>query len=346
MRNIITHYRHLVLAIVAAIICTACEHKELCYVHHEHGAHWIMQVKPTYEREWHYTHSDATDWKKLWDATHYGIEYDTLRPEFPSGLRVIEYNDRNEYAISNIPAEGGLVDLSADANAVLAYNNGTEYIVFEDLSTYAKTRVSTRLRSRSTYPNATYTRGSRNEPTINQPDMLYCSYIHAVKKDESNPAVQWDALMKPVVFSYLIRFEFSYGQKYIAMARGALVGMAAGCYLHDGSTSADPATVLYDCTIKDYGSEALVKSFGVPGYPNARLDNNGHTYILELEVMMHNGFAKLFTIDVTDQVKQQPQGGVIVAQGLEITDEEGAVSGGFNVGVDGWGDDEIVEIPF
>lgn len=67
-------------------------------------------------------------------------------------------------------------------------------------------------------------------------------------------------------------------------------------------------------------------------------------YTLNLEVRMTNGKFKTFEFDVTKQVKGQPRGGVIVVEGLKITDEEGGgVGGGFDVNVDGWGD--YIDIP-
>ena len=46
------------------------------------------------------------------------------------------------------------------------------------------------------------------------------------------------------------------------------------------------------------------------------------------------------------QVEAQPQGGVIVVKGLEITDEEGKEgSSGFDVKVEGWGEFNDIIIP-
>ena len=44
-------------------------------------------------------------------------------------------------------------------------------------------------------------------------------------------------------------------------------------------------------------------------------------------------------------MRHQPQGGVIVVDGLEITDQEGAGgSSGFDVDVEGWGDYQDIPI--
>lgn len=49
---------------------------------------------------------------------------------------------------------------------------------------------------------------------------------------------------------------------------------------------------------------------------------------------------------MTEQVAAQPQGGVIVVSGIEISDEEGQKGGsGFEVDVNDWGEYEDVELP-
>ena len=51
-------------------------------------------------------------------------------------------------------------------------------------------------------------------------------------------------------------------------------------------------------------------------------------------------------VDVSSQLEQNPRGGVILATGYEVTDEEGnAGGGGFDVDVDGWGDYEDIPLP-
>lgn len=49
---------------------------------------------------------------------------------------------------------------------------------------------------------------------------------------------------------------------------------------------------------------------------------------------------------MTDQIEKQPQGGVIIVKGLEISDEDGWQGGsGFDVKIDGWGEFEDIVIP-
>ena len=61
--------------------------------------------------------------------------------------------------------------------------------------------------------------------------------------------------------------------------------------------------------------------------------------------MLKNGKIVSFDFDVTDQVSSQPRGGIIVVDNIEIDDADGALGGGFDVDVDGWGDYEDIELP-
>ena len=99
--------------------------------------------------------------------------------------------------------------------------------------------------------------------------------------------------------------------------------------------------------MEDFGAQACVHSFGIPDYPNEHYTTRAdRRYGLNLEVRLKNGKVKSFDFDVTDQVAAQPQGGVIVVNGIEISDEDGTEGGsGFDVNVGDWGEYEDVELP-
>ena len=94
--------------------------------------------------------------------------------------------------------------------------------------------------------------------------------------------------MHPLVFKYLVRYEFSKGLEYVGLVRGALSGMAAAVYMHSGQTSADAATLLYDCTLEPWGAQAIVRTFGVPDWPNSLYQptRGQRSYALNLEVRL------------------------------------------------------------
>lgn len=223
--------------------------------------------------------------------------------------------------------------------------NDTEYIVFNDIAALASASATTRSLTRGAFEAL-----HAGERTVNQPDMLYGAYIGSYEALPTQETVGLPVRLQPLTYTYLVRYEFQQGFQYVALARGALAGMAESVYLNDGHTGPEAATVMFDCTLRDYGPEATVKSFGIPDYPGDHYGDGTRTtersYHLNLEVRLHNGAMKTFEFDVTDQVKAQPRGGVIiVSDGLVITDEEGAAGfdSGFDIDVEGWGD--YIDIP-
>lgn len=223
--------------------------------------------------------------------------------------------------------------------SLLFYNNDTEYIVFNDLTAVATASATTRTVSRGNFqkPHA-------SERTMNQPDMLYGNYEENYETERTLEPVKLPVRMKPLVYTYLIRYEFKKGLQYVALARGALAGMAESVYLKDGHTGDETATILFDCTKEDYGAEVRVNTFGVPNYPGDHYIRAERRFTLNLEVKLYNGKFKNFEFDVTDQVVGQPRGGVIVVDGIEISDKEGSEgSGAFDPTVEGWGD--FIDIP-
>lgn len=157
--------------------------------------------------------------------------------------------------------------------------------------------------------------------------------------------------MHPVVYTYLVRYEFKEGQQYMALARGALAGMASTVYLHDGHTGPESATLLYDCELKPWGAQAFVRSFGLPDFPGPGYSRGDRSVAINLEVRLTNGKILNFYADVTDQLLAQPWGGVIIVKDLVITPDQGkpdtpGSGGSFDVSVDGWGDFQDIDIPF
>ncbi len=327
------------------LLLCGCEHKELCYDHDDHALKYQTLVHATYECDWHHTINDATDWQTQWPE-EYGMEYDFLRPAPPAGLRVLVYNNDGAVETVNLASEGGTISMTEGERTLLFYNNDTEYILFDELESTASARATTRTRTRTTYMGNSYTAGT-DENTVTPPDMLFGSYIESHLPKAAVEAQTLAVTMRPLVFTYLIRYEFDYGLKYVALTRGALAGMAESVYLNNGRTSRNEATLLYDCTVEEFGAQALVKSFGIPGYPHSEDPQTTRKYALNLEVMLTNGNRMSFDFDVTDQVAMQPHGGVIIVRNIEISDTDGLAGGsGFDVTVDDWGEYEDIALPF
>ena len=333
------------LIVASLMVLVSCEHKELCFDHELHAPKSAVHIQAEYEQEWELMCEGGTDWEGAW-KDEFGMEYDELRPEAPDGLRVQIYHDDGSNSVMNVAPEGEIVQMRPGQHSILLYNNDTEYIVFDDMNSFASARATTRTRTRSSYLGNSYIEGD-SENTVNEPDMLYGSYIEGYTAERKLETDELPVTMHPLVFRYLVRYKFSGGLEYVALARGAMAGMASAVWLNSGRTADETATILYDCTVEDFGVQACVRSFGVPDYPNDLYKAPAvGKYGLNLEVMLKNGKIKSFDFDVTDQVAAQPQGGVIEVDGLEITDEEGLEGGsGFEVDIDDWGEYEDIELP-
>lgn len=341
------HPLHL-LPLAAAFLLPACEHKDLCFDHEDHAPSAAVCVRAHYEREWEYASGDTTVWAALpdWPAL-FGMAYDDLRPLLPAGLRLQTYDTQARSHIHNLPPEGGAAVLPAGELALLFYNNDTEYIVFNDMASYASARATTRTRTRASYAGSPFSRQAE-ETTVAPPDMLYGHYRELYVAERTQRADTLDVAMHPLVFTYLVRFRFARGAQYVALARGALSGMASGVWLHSGQTTSDEATVLFDATPQDWGAEARVHSFGVPDFPNSHYATRAtRPHSLNLELRLKNGKMLSYDFDVSAQVAAQPQGGVITVEGIEVDDNTGMEGGSaFDVDVNGWGEYKDIDISF
>ena len=336
-----------ILSLAMFAVLSSCTHKDLCLNHPEHAHRYHVNVIADYRYEWEEP-ENGTDWEKAWPV-HY-LPYESLRPGKPQGLRVVNYDTDGSYNIHNLSADGGIVYLYEGLNDLLFYNNDTEYIIFtrhiDEATTRASTRASTRARTRATYKGSEF--ADEDESTVTAPDMLYANYIEDYYAEKVIDPKDIEITLHPLVFTYKIRYEFAEGLEYVTMARGALSGMASSVLMNTGFTSDDAATILYDCEVTDFGVRAIVKSFGIPGYPNSNYPTrSGEKHALNLELMLKNGNIVNFDFDVSEQVSSQPHGGVVVVSGIVVTEEDGTQgTGAFDVSVNDWGEYEDVEIPF
>lgn len=325
--------------VIAMGTTTSCR-KDLCYNHDEHALTVKLTVKATWEKEWE--RDCGCHWENAWH-TDWGCEYHELCPEAGEGIRTVVYTPDGKYAEGNIQSEGGRVPkVTEGANSILLYNNDTEYIVFDNISSSATASASTRIRSRSSFSGL-----HADERTVTPPDVLYGHYIDDYWGERTLEPVVLPVEMRPLTYTYLIRYEFKSGLQYVALARGALAGMAESVYLKDGHTGSEAATILYDCTVEDFGAEARVHSFGVPDYPGEDYVKRAEkVYTLNLEVRLKNGKILEYVFDVTDQMADQPRGGVILVKDIVVDDEDGTEgSPGFEPDIDGWGEYEDIELP-
>jgi hypothetical protein len=352
------HFWETILFVVLMLLCS-CRQHDLCF---DHTQSYTIQTRFSYQLVWHENYdgyADSEDINLDWmdkmpeELTEISLSSEPTEPE---GVRVQVLSDGERRAMYNVKPFGGAVSMEPGEYSLLFYNNDTENVIFsEDYSMAETITATTRTRTRVTYRGNPYVEDD-DEHTVSEPDVLFCKYVDSFSPEDFGYDNTMELDMRPVVFTYLVSFKFSSGFEYVALARGALAGMAESVYLIDGSTTENTATILFDCSLSDNCVVAQVKSFGIPGYvpesgvgarmASARGGEGQRTYGLTLEVRLRNGSLKTFNFDVTDQVALQPNGGVITVDGVEISDEDGKTGGSmFNVDVDGWGDYTDVVLP-
>lgn len=337
MNRVLYNLRYLLLPLLSLTVISC--RKDLCYDHDAHTPSVRINIMAEWELEWERTYN--FNWEELWEK-EWEHAYDDLRPQKAQGIRAIVYTEGGTRLENNLTWEGGRLPMPEGIHDLMFYNNDTEYIVFNDLTHALSATATTRGVTRSSLQEL-----HTGERTVNQPDQLYGSFHEDYTAERTFAIVEHPVIMHPLAYTYYIRYAFAEGLDYVALARGALAGMAESVYLNDGHTGNEAATVLFDCSLADWGVEAQVQSFGVPNYPGdhyTRADGSPARYTLNLEVRLKNGKILNYNFDVTDQVNAQPRGGIIQVDGIEVSDEDGEEgSGGFDVSVDDWG--EWVDIP-
>lgn len=336
--------RYYIIAVMLLLlpVLASCR-KDLCYNHFP-----AVNVSLAWEREWErdYGMSHINNW----DSEFHGFGYDYLRPEMPEWVTLVKYSDDTNPDEKYLTPNGGQFVIDGGANySFLLYNGDTEYIVLSDMASLPDARASATGRSRTSI--ASVMERHPNSRTTNPPDILYSAFIKDVPAVQVHELRQVPVKMQPLVYTYLIRYEFEYGIENVTMARGALGGMAESVYLRDGVTSDQSTIILYDCDVKPYGCVAHVKSFGVPGFPDeyygrtTTLRASERPYTLNLEVLLKNNRVHEFNFDISDQLVSQPRGGVITVSGLRIDDDEVGFDSGFKVDVSDWGQHEEIDLP-
>lgn len=334
------YYIIIAVALILPLL-TSCR-QELCYDHYP-----TLDIRFTWEREWERDygqyHLDG------WDSEYFGKNYDELRPDIPEWIMLVKYSD-NERPFESFlkPSGGKFITGLGKSNSYLLYNGDTEYIILSDVASLNDARASATSRSRSSIEQVMERHPDAR--TTNPPDILYAAYIDNVPAMKSHEYKDMPINMQPLVYTYIISYEFEYGFENVALARGALGGMAESVYLRNGTTSDKTAIILFDCNIGKKGCKAEVRSFGVPRFPD---NYYGHlasvpeqrNYTLNLEVMLKNGKTVEFNYDISDQLATQPRGGVIKIEGLRVEDEQSAVTPGIVVDVSGWGNHEDILLP-
>lgn len=344
MRNS-RYYISIAMALIMLVTCVSCR-QELCYDHYP-----SINVQLWWELEWERDYGMGH--QANWDPTYHRYGYDELRPSVPEWVKMVRYFDDGRSAEHFLYPEGAKLEVNQDEEgSILLYNGDTEYIILSDVASMRDVIATATSRSRSGSNLQDMKDLYQASRTTNPPDVIYSAFIEHVSGVQNHEVRLLPVKMQPLVYTYLITFEFEHGLEYVALARGALGGMAEGVYLRTGVTTDDTAIILFDCNIHSDACRSQVRSFGIPGFPDSYFGKMAsgisRPYTLNLELLLKNGKTLNFNYDITDQMENQPRGGVIRISGVRVEDEEAppTSSSGIDVGLSGWDENvEEIEIP-
>lgn len=335
-------YIRIAVALVVLPLLAACR-QELCYNHFP-SVDISLDWEQEWERDYGMAHADN------WDADYYGFEYSSKKPDLPEWVSLVKFYKDGSSKEEFLETKGGNLGIdNKTEESYLLYNGDTEYIVIHDIASLTDARATTSSRSRSTlqYLQAL----APNTRMVSPPDNLFAAYVEELPQVNMHEKKPMPVKMQPLVYTYIIRYEFEEGLDNVAIARGAISGMAESVYLRNGVTSDETAILLYDCEITDYGCEAHVKSFGVPSFPdeyygNARRAQATVPVAVNLELRLTKGSTIEFNFDVSDQMANQPRGGVIKIKGIRVTEEDNKDNAGaFDVSLSDWGPTQDIILP-
>ncbi len=337
-------YNIIAVALAMLPILVSCR-QELCYNHFP-AADVQLSWEQVWERDYGMHHFST------WDASFHGFEYSAMYPTMPEWVNLVKFNRDGSSENNFLNVKGGNIKVDNDNDgSYLLYNGDTEYIVLRDMASLSEARATITSRSRSRDALQYLQSLAPDTRTANPPDLLYAAYVDEIPFVNFHETLHMPVRMQPLVYTYVIRYEFEHGLEHVALARGAIGGMAESVYLRTGTTSDETAILLYDCFLTDYGCEAHVRSFGVPSFPDdyyGKTKNTEHSVpvAVNLELLLTSGKYVEFNFDISDQIVNQPRGGVIRIKGVRVEDEQNIGSGGsFEVEVSGWGDPVNIDLP-
>lgn len=310
----------------------------------------------------------TADWQYAWNVTALGPLGYTL----PASMRLHIYTQDTEglpmaHTVHNFVGESAQMDVFVGTHNLLFHNNDSESILFkadgdlEPVHAYSR-QISSGLKTSSpVYTTAQKSAGMtkaddpEEEPVTLMPDGLFSLYDQD-RKITDNPAdyvyengkyvLRIEGELTPATYIYLIQVRLlnNEGRVVGSNGGGAITGMAEGVNLFTKeswtSTVSVPMDVYMDKEQDMLGARVL--TYGIPGcnpYDAASVDaapEGKHFYVLNVTYL--NGSWRNIRMDITDQVRALPLGGVIMLE-IDVNDfppDESAGGGGFNALIGGW----------
>ena len=316
-----------------------------------------------------------TEWQFNWSVDALGpLEY-----AVPNSVRMHDYTLDPDYqpkshTVYNFNGTNGQVQLFQGVHNLLFHNVGSEVNLFRAENDLADIHAYTRVISsglKSSIPvmtleqkeaaaTRTETEIEINEPVVLMPDELFTMYDkERVISDNLDDFEYVDGKyilhirgeLEPVTYIYLIQIKLinNLGRVIGSMGGLALTGMADDVCLPTRLTSTSTASVPTELYINPTSDPdilgARVLTFGIPGCnphepASVAAAPAGKHYVVA-NICFSTGQYKNINIDVTDQVRALPTGGVITLE-IDVNDfppeiiDPPITGGGFSALIGEW----------
>ena len=335
----------------------------------------VLQTNITAEFLW------QLDWQAEWDYTWQTDLYGPLGYSQPKGVRMHVYtlDDQDvpkSHTIYNFNGLEGQAEVFVGVHDLLFHNNDSEVLLFRSENDLSDIHAYTRVISsglRSSLPVQTIAQKAMatkaddtgiDEPVTFMPDDLFVMYDprHHITDNlddyeyiDGRYVLRIQGELRPETFIYLFQVKLlnNLGRVIGSMGGAALTGMAESVNMRTGFSSSETVSVPMDVYMNKEADPDLlgarVLTFGLPGCDAFDGESVAASpevrHWLVLNVNFKTGKYKNIRIDVTDQVRALPTGGVIPLEidvedfPPEDIDPPVGGDGAFNPLIGNWGEE-------
>jgi hypothetical protein len=370
--------RRFISALVALVLLGGCTIEPPLHLRKTVATRVVLQTRVSTDFMWQLNWQ--TEWDYVWQTDLYG----PLGYTEPSRMRMHVYTiddegGRKSHNVYNFNGMEGSADIFVGYHDLLFHNNDSEVLIFDadddlsDISAHARI-ISSGLRTSTTVrtleQKAMATKANEEETEIEEsvtfmPDELFTLYkpnyyisdnLDDYEYIDGKYVLRIQGELKPATFIWLFQIKFvnNYNRVIGSMGGAALTGMSYGVNLTTGFTEETVVSVPMDVHMNKSENPDLmgarVLSFGIPGcnpYDDASVaaaPQGKHWFVLNVNFSV--GTYKNIRMDVTDQIRALPTGGVITLEvdvddfPPEDTDPPVSGGGGFTPIMNEW-DEEV-----
>ena len=371
-------FRRIALLLLLAASFTACRIDPPLHLRRAVDVDVILEAEVDLDVMWQVDWE--TEWEYSWNVETLGpVGYEAPKSMRLHTYTHDANGELAAHQIHNFAGQEGRIQLTAGTYDFLFHNNDSEAILFQSEDEFSDIYAYTRVISKGLQPsklvktfrqkgepvpittavNGTEpTRAFEDDPVVLMPDCLYSLYTQNEQITDNLEDYEYingryvyriQGELRPSTFIYLIQARLHNNEgRVIGSAGGAaLTGMAEGVDLNTNVTSTTLVSVPMDvrvdrATDPDLMGARLI-SFGIPGcnpYDDASVAASRSEHFLVLSVAYRDGGYKNIHVDVTDQVRALPTGGVITLD-LDVNDfppeeSDPTEGGGFNALLGEW----------